>query len=164
MRWSSNLFSHILKTSSDRDSATSLGKLFQGPTLLSVKKKNLLLRKNHCLGTICTHCHLFFHVVPCEERASVLIIATLEYCDKVSPKPSPEWKALTDSVLLHRLVSPALWPFAAFLLAFSSQNWTEHSALEQPDEWDDNISLSMQKVVPSLKPHPSALTLGSVGA
>lgn len=76
MRLLSNLFSHILKTSSDRDSNTSLGRLFQGSSVLSVKKF-LVSRKNRSVGTICTHCHLLFHVAPCEERASVLVIATL---------------------------------------------------------------------------------------
>ena len=82
MGLSSTLSNCILKTSSDGDSTASLGRLFQWMIVLTVKKKNqtisvLCRGETSLLVQLVPVAPCLLHVAPCEERASVLFVATL---------------------------------------------------------------------------------------
>lgn len=74
MRFSSTLSNPILKTSIDEDPTTSLGRLLPWTIVLTVKKFLPYIEMKALLVQIVPVAPCPLHVVPCEERASILFV------------------------------------------------------------------------------------------
>lgn len=68
LRLSGTLYGRILRTSSDRNSTTWLGRLFEWPVIPPVKKKSYIKTKP-VLKQLVPVVSCLFHVAPCEESS-----------------------------------------------------------------------------------------------
>lgn len=84
MRLSSILSGYVLKTSSNGDSPTSLGILFQ----CSHCKNFFLIQNEPSPGATFSSSPCHFHMAPCEERASNLFLTTTEVLDNCAEVPT----------------------------------------------------------------------------